>query len=127
MMKLLDLWNLRVRAGEKRKERQQHHSPIRNRRRKLSHVFSRVFGTFISIIRRRGEDEVYDCFHYVKQNPGNRTTSVGVASSMGRIGGMLCSLLAVGLVHGCHETATVLLFLIVAHFRKMCYVLEPPF
>ncbi|RHN72127.1 hypothetical protein MtrunA17_Chr2g0284271 [Medicago truncatula] len=46
---------------------------------------------------------------------------------MGRIGGMLYSLLAVGFVHGCHETAAVLLFLIVARFRKMCYVLEPPF
>ncbi|XP_065863971.1 organic cation/carnitine transporter 7-like isoform X2 [Euphorbia lathyris] len=39
-----------------------------------------------------------------------RSTGVGVASSMGRIGGMLCPLVAVSLVQGCHQTAAVLLF-----------------
>lgn len=39
-----------------------------------------------------------------------RTTGVGVASSMGRIGGMLCPLVAVSLTHGCHRTAAILLF-----------------
>ncbi|KAM7255568.1 hypothetical protein ACFE04_008466 [Oxalis oulophora] len=39
-----------------------------------------------------------------------RSTGVGVASSMGRIGGMLCPLVAVGLVHGCHQTIAIILF-----------------
>ncbi|XP_021761978.1 organic cation/carnitine transporter 7-like isoform X2 [Chenopodium quinoa] len=39
-----------------------------------------------------------------------RTTGVGVASSMGRIGGMTCPLVAVSLIHGCHRTAAILLF-----------------
>jgi len=39
----------------------------------------------------------------VKQNSGNRTIVVRVASSVERIGGMLCHLVAVGLVHGCHQ------------------------
>ncbi|KAF3542293.1 hypothetical protein DY000_02004086 [Brassica cretica] len=39
-----------------------------------------------------------------------RTTGVGVGSSVGRIGGVLCPLVAVGLVHGCHQTIAVLLF-----------------
>uniref|UniRef100_A0A803KQK2 Major facilitator superfamily (MFS) profile domain-containing protein n=1 Tax=Chenopodium quinoa TaxID=63459 RepID=A0A803KQK2_CHEQI len=39
-----------------------------------------------------------------------RTTGVGVASSMGRIGGMTCPLVAVSLIHGCHRTTAILLF-----------------
>ncbi|MBA0569155.1 hypothetical protein Golob_006610, partial [Gossypium lobatum] len=39
-----------------------------------------------------------------------RSTGVGIASSMGRIGGMVCPLVAVGLVHGCHQTAAIMLF-----------------
>lgn len=39
-----------------------------------------------------------------------RTTGVGVASAVGRVGGIVCPLVAVGLVHGCHQTAAVLLF-----------------
>lgn len=39
-----------------------------------------------------------------------RTTGVGVASSIGRIGGMVCPLVAVALVHGCHQTAALILF-----------------
>ncbi|GAB2287618.1 Organic cation/carnitine transporter 7 [Dionaea muscipula] len=39
-----------------------------------------------------------------------RTTGVGVASSVGRIGGMVCPLVAVSLVQGCHKIAAISLF-----------------
>ncbi|KAJ8763496.1 hypothetical protein K2173_002379 [Erythroxylum novogranatense] len=39
-----------------------------------------------------------------------RTTGVGMSSAMGRIGGMVCPLVAVSLVQGCHENAAVGLF-----------------
>lgn len=42
-----------------------------------------------------------------------RTTGVGVASSLGRIGGVVCPLVAVGLTHGCHQTIAIILFEVV--------------
>ncbi|XP_072995139.1 organic cation/carnitine transporter 7-like isoform X1 [Typha latifolia] len=39
-----------------------------------------------------------------------RATGVGFASSIARFGGILCPLVAVSLVHGCHETIAVFLF-----------------
>ncbi|CAH2053857.1 unnamed protein product [Thlaspi arvense] len=54
-----------------------------------------------------------------------RTTGVGVASSVGRIGGVLCPLVAVGLVHGCHQTIAVLLFEIVILVSGICVCLFP--
>ncbi|WOL13198.1 organic cation/carnitine transporter 7 isoform X1 [Canna indica] len=39
-----------------------------------------------------------------------RTSGIGIASSVGRIGGITCPLVAVGLVHGCHQSVAVLLF-----------------
>ncbi|WCJ32090.1 Synaptic vesicle 2-related protein [Euphorbia peplus] len=39
-----------------------------------------------------------------------RSTGVGVASSMGRIGGMICPLVAVSLVQNCHQTEALGLF-----------------
>lgn len=54
-----------------------------------------------------------------------RTTGVGVASSVGRIGGMLCPLVAVGLVHGCHQAAAVILFEIVIFISGICVILFP--
>lgn len=39
-----------------------------------------------------------------------RSTGVGVASSVGRIGGMICPLVSVGLIHGCHQTVAIFLF-----------------
>ncbi|KAG8043400.1 hypothetical protein GUJ93_ZPchr0458g22373 [Zizania palustris] len=39
-----------------------------------------------------------------------RTTGIGVASSVGRIGGILCPLVAVALVHSCRQTTAILLF-----------------
>ncbi|XWS19199.1 hypothetical protein CRYUN_Cryun32bG0110700 [Craigia yunnanensis] len=54
-----------------------------------------------------------------------RSTGVGVASSVGRIGGMLCPLVAVGLVHGCHQTAAIMLFEIVIFVSGICVLLFP--
>uniref|UniRef100_A0A7C9AFH7 Major facilitator superfamily (MFS) profile domain-containing protein n=1 Tax=Opuntia streptacantha TaxID=393608 RepID=A0A7C9AFH7_OPUST len=54
-----------------------------------------------------------------------RTTGVGVASSMGRFGGMLCPLVAVTLVHGCHITASIFLFETVIFVSGVCVVLFP--
>ncbi|KAK0571490.1 hypothetical protein LWI29_017033 [Acer saccharum] len=42
-----------------------------------------------------------------------RTTGAGVASSVGRIGGMVCPLVAVALVSACHLSAAVILFEVV--------------
>uniref|UniRef100_A0A1D1Y3B9 Organic cation/carnitine transporter 7 n=2 Tax=Anthurium amnicola TaxID=1678845 RepID=A0A1D1Y3B9_9ARAE len=39
-----------------------------------------------------------------------RTTGIGIASSVGRLGGIACPLVAVGLVAGCHQTIAILLF-----------------
>ncbi|WVZ59098.1 hypothetical protein U9M48_009296 [Paspalum notatum var. saurae] len=39
-----------------------------------------------------------------------RTTGIGIASSVGRIGGILCPLVAVALVHSCEQTTAILLF-----------------
>lgn len=54
-----------------------------------------------------------------------RTTGVGVASSMGRIGGMTCPLVAVSLVHNCHQTAAILLFETIIFVAGICVVLFP--
>ncbi|KAM5579773.1 organic cation/carnitine transporter 7 [Rosa sericea] len=54
-----------------------------------------------------------------------RTTGVGVASAMGRIGGMVCPLVAVALVDGCHQTASILLFEAVIFLSGICVVLFP--
>lgn len=54
-----------------------------------------------------------------------RTTGLGVASSTGRIGGMICPLVAVSLVHGCHTTASILLFELVILVSGICVMLFP--
>ncbi|KAJ0021582.1 hypothetical protein Pint_32418 [Pistacia integerrima] len=54
-----------------------------------------------------------------------RTTGVGVASSIGRIGGMVCPLVAVALVHGCHQTAAIVLFEIVIFLSAIATLLFP--
>ncbi|XVF23271.1 hypothetical protein REPUB_Repub13aG0022000 [Reevesia pubescens] len=54
-----------------------------------------------------------------------RSTGVGTASSVGRIGGMVCPLVAVGLVHGCHQTAAIMLFEIVIFVSGICVLLFP--
>lgn len=42
-----------------------------------------------------------------------RTTGVGVASAVGRIAGMICPLVAVDLMSGCHQIAAIILFEVV--------------
>ncbi|KAD6454770.1 hypothetical protein E3N88_09476 [Mikania micrantha] len=54
-----------------------------------------------------------------------RTTGVGVGSSVGRIGGMTCPLVAVGLIHGCHQTAAIILFEFVIFASGVCVLLFP--
>ncbi|KAL0904616.1 hypothetical protein M5K25_026745 [Dendrobium thyrsiflorum] len=54
-----------------------------------------------------------------------RTTGVGTASSVGRIGGMLCPLVAVALVHGCHQTIALLLFELVLFLSGMAVIYFP--
>lgn len=54
-----------------------------------------------------------------------RTTGVGVGSSVGQIGGMICPLVAVGLIHGCHQTAAILLFEFVIFSSGVCVMLFP--
>ncbi|XP_021834933.1 organic cation/carnitine transporter 7 isoform X2 [Spinacia oleracea] len=54
-----------------------------------------------------------------------RTTGVGVASSMGRIGGMTCPLVAVSLIHGCHRTAAILLFVAIIFVSGVSVMLFP--
>ncbi|KAG5619482.1 hypothetical protein H5410_019306 [Solanum commersonii] len=39
-----------------------------------------------------------------------RTTGVGIVSSVGRIGGIICPLVAVGLIRGCHRSLAIILF-----------------
>lgn len=48
-----------------------------------------------------------------------RTTGIGVASSVGRIGGILCPLVAVALVHSCQQTTAILLFELVIFLSGM--------
>lgn len=54
-----------------------------------------------------------------------RTSGVGLASSVGRIGGMTCPLVAIGLIHGCHQTVAVILFEIVVFLSGICVLLFP--
>lgn len=54
-----------------------------------------------------------------------RTTWTGIASSMGRIGGMICPLVAVVLVTGCHQTAAIILFEVVTVLSAICAFLFP--
>ncbi|KAI3455753.1 hypothetical protein Pfo_012416 [Paulownia fortunei] len=54
-----------------------------------------------------------------------RTTGVGVASSVGRIGGMVCPLVAVSLIHGCHQTVAIFLFESIIFLSGICVWLFP--
>ncbi|KAH7840215.1 hypothetical protein Vadar_014220 [Vaccinium darrowii] len=54
-----------------------------------------------------------------------RTTGVGLASSVGRVGGMVCPLVAVGLIHGCHQTVAIVLFEIVVFISGTCVLFFP--
>ncbi|EOY32205.1 Major facilitator superfamily protein, putative isoform 1 [Theobroma cacao] len=54
-----------------------------------------------------------------------RATGAGVATAMGRIGGVVCPLVAVGLVTECHQTAAVVIFLVVLILSVVCILLFP--
>ncbi|KAL2481899.1 Organic cation/carnitine transporter 7 [Abeliophyllum distichum] len=54
-----------------------------------------------------------------------RTTGVGVASSVGRIAGMICPLVAVDLMSGCHQMAAIILFEVVIILSGISVLLLP--
>ncbi|GAA0183656.1 secondary carrier transporter [Lithospermum erythrorhizon] len=68
------------------------------------------------------------CIYAPEVYPTNvRSTGVGIASAIGRIGGMICPLVAVGLVTGCHQTAAVMLLasvIFVSGFSVMFFPFE---
>lgn len=54
-----------------------------------------------------------------------RSTGAGVASAIGRTGGMICPLVAVGLVTGCHRIAAILLLEGVMLLSGFCVLFFP--
>lgn len=54
-----------------------------------------------------------------------RTTGCGVASSVGRIAGMVSPLVAVHLVRGCHQMAAIILFEVVLILSAISVLLFP--
>ncbi|GFS36498.1 major facilitator superfamily protein [Actinidia rufa] len=54
-----------------------------------------------------------------------RSTGVGIATAIGRIGGMICPLVSVGLVSSCHQTAAVMLFEFVVAIVGLCVLFFP--
>ena len=54
-----------------------------------------------------------------------RATGSGIACAVGRIGGMICPIVAVGLVSGCHQTAAIVLLEIVTVFSVVSIQLFP--
>ncbi|XP_077216811.1 organic cation/carnitine transporter 7-like isoform X2 [Tasmannia lanceolata] len=54
-----------------------------------------------------------------------RATGVGVASAVGRIGGILCPLVAVSLIQGCHQTMSIVLFEFVLFLSGLSVSLFP--
>ncbi|XP_047308498.1 organic cation/carnitine transporter 7-like [Impatiens glandulifera] len=54
-----------------------------------------------------------------------RSSGVGVATAIGRIGGIVCPMVAVTLVNNCHQTAAILLFEAAIVLLGICVVLLP--
>lgn len=54
-----------------------------------------------------------------------RSTGVGVASSVGRLGGILCPLVAIGLLHSCHKTISIIVFEFVMFTAGVAAILFP--
>ncbi|GFQ04835.1 organic cation/carnitine transporter 7 [Phtheirospermum japonicum] len=54
-----------------------------------------------------------------------RTTGVGVATAVGRVAGMICPLVAVGLVSGCHQMAAIGLLEVVIIMAGISVMLLP--
>ncbi|KAM7480904.1 hypothetical protein LguiB_005487 [Lonicera macranthoides] len=54
-----------------------------------------------------------------------RATGVGIATAMGTIGGMVCPVVAVPLVSGCHQTAAVIVFEVVIFLSGLSVIFFP--
>ncbi|GKB57630.1 organic cation/carnitine transporter 7 [Tanacetum coccineum] len=54
-----------------------------------------------------------------------RATGVGVASSVGRVEGMICPLVAIYLVDGCHQMIVIVLFEILIILLGLCVMFFP--
>lgn len=54
-----------------------------------------------------------------------RSTGCGVASSVGRIGGMICPLVAVQMVTGCHQAPAIILFEVAIMLAAIAVMLFP--
>ncbi|XP_021769773.1 organic cation/carnitine transporter 7-like [Chenopodium quinoa] len=54
-----------------------------------------------------------------------RSTGVGLGSSMARIGGMIAPIVAISLIHGCHQFLSIILFLGVVLLSGICVMLFP--
>ncbi|PIN03608.1 hypothetical protein CDL12_23870 [Handroanthus impetiginosus] len=54
-----------------------------------------------------------------------RASGFGLATAVGRVGGMVCPLVAVGLVRGCHQTLAVIMFAIVMLISGICILFFP--
>ncbi|KAG8376302.1 hypothetical protein BUALT_Bualt09G0049200 [Buddleja alternifolia] len=66
------------------------------------------------------------CIYAPEVYPTNiRATGVGIASAIGKIGGMICPLVAVGLVNGCKQTYAVILFQIMILLSALSILLSP--
>ncbi|XP_076925750.1 organic cation/carnitine transporter 7-like [Bidens hawaiensis] len=66
------------------------------------------------------------CIYSPEVYPTNiRATGVGIATAVGRIGGMVCPLVAVGLVSSCSQTLAVMLFEAMILVSGLCVVLLP--
>ncbi|KAI3803179.1 hypothetical protein L1987_31328 [Smallanthus sonchifolius] len=66
------------------------------------------------------------CIYAPEVYPTNlRTTGVGIATAIGRIGGMVCPLIAVGMDSGCHQTLPVILFEVTILLSGLSVVILP--
>ncbi|KAI8542449.1 hypothetical protein RHMOL_Rhmol08G0138600 [Rhododendron molle] len=54
-----------------------------------------------------------------------RSTGVGIATAIGRIGGMICPLVAISLVSNCHQTAAIILFEVIVVVVGLCVTIFP--
>ncbi|CAN6282176.1 unnamed protein product, partial [Urochloa humidicola] len=54
-----------------------------------------------------------------------RSTGVGIATAIGKIGGVVCPLVAVGMLRSCHQMAAVLVFELVLFLAGVACILFP--
>ncbi|KAL0338815.1 UNVERIFIED_CONTAM: Organic cation/carnitine transporter 7 [Sesamum angustifolium] len=69
---------------------------------------------------------VVACIYCPEVYPTNiRATGVGIATAIGRIGGMICPLVAVGLVNDCQQAYAVILFQVMIILSALSVLLSP--